>query len=335
VACDCAEKSEVSQVSEPVTVSTAWDRRDRLGACKVRWGIGRDNYRVAPGLYAVGKPGADSTVLVTANYKLTFDVLRRELGGLDAWILVLDTRGINVWCAAGKGTFGTDELVRCIGLTKLAERVSHHRVIVPQLGAPGIAAHEVRQKTGFSVVYGPVRARDIKAFLAADMKANDEMRQVTFTLRERFVLTPVELKTHAWYLLAAIVIFVAVASLKAGAFSSGAALVLLAAYLAGTVAGPVLLPWLPGRSFSLKGAALGTAVGAGAWLAGLAGGPWESIAWLLLATAVVSFLLMNFTGSSTYTSLSGVRKEMRLAVPMQIAGAVLGVTLWLVGIIRG
>ena len=39
---------------------------------------------VPPGLYALGEPGRDSDVLVTANYKLSFDMLRRALHGLDA-----------------------------------------------------------------------------------------------------------------------------------------------------------------------------------------------------------------------------------------------------------
>jgi len=37
---------------------------------------------------------------------------------------------------------------------------------------------------------------------------------------------------------------------------------------------------------------------------------------------------MNFTGASTYTSLSGVKKEMRWAVPLEIVGGVAGLTLW-------
>ena len=78
------------------------------------------DYRVEPGLYAVGSPTADSPVLVSANYKMSFDRLRSALPGVDAWILVLDTKGINVWCAAGKGTFGTDELVRRIEAARAA-----------------------------------------------------------------------------------------------------------------------------------------------------------------------------------------------------------------------
>ena len=53
----------------------------------------RDDYRVRPGLYALGAPGDDSPVLVTANYKLTLDVLRSSLRPADAWLLVVDTAG--------------------------------------------------------------------------------------------------------------------------------------------------------------------------------------------------------------------------------------------------
>jgi len=110
--------------------------RDILGRWKVRWGIGRDRYRVAPGLYALGAPDGNSPVLVTANYKLTFDAVRRDAAGADAWILVLDTQGINVWCAAGEGTFGTEEVIHRVAETRLPEIVRHRRLLLPQLGAP-------------------------------------------------------------------------------------------------------------------------------------------------------------------------------------------------------
>jgi CO dehydrogenase/acetyl-CoA synthase gamma subunit (corrinoid Fe-S protein) len=81
--------------------------KDRMGRFRSRVSGFRMHYRVDPGLYAVGSPNTDSPVLVSANYKLSFNTLRSNLDGLDAYILVLDTKGINVWCAAGKGTFGT------------------------------------------------------------------------------------------------------------------------------------------------------------------------------------------------------------------------------------
>jgi len=108
-----------------------------------------------------------STVFASANYTMSFDALHSGLGGLDAWILVLDTRGINVWCAAGKGTFGTEELVSRIAKQRLSSIVNHRKIVLPQLGAPGVSAPEVARRTGFRVEWGPVRAEDIRAWLAA------------------------------------------------------------------------------------------------------------------------------------------------------------------------
>ena len=190
--CCCEEQDACCNESGINAVSTRLTFKDALGAWKARWGIGRMNYKVEPGLYAVGIPDKTSPVLVSANYKLTFDRLRGELGKLNCWLLILDTNGVNVWCAAGKGTFGTDELVHRIEKTGLAEVVSHRKLILPQLGAPGVSAHEVLKQSGFSVMYGPVQARDIEAFLA-DGKATDAMRTVEFTVWNRLALTPVEI----------------------------------------------------------------------------------------------------------------------------------------------
>jgi hypothetical protein len=314
--------------------------RDLLGRWKVRWGIGRDHYRVAPGLYALGAPAGDSPVLVTANYKLTFDVVRRDAAGLDAWILALDTRGINVWCAAGEGTFGTEEVIRRVTETRLADVVNHRKLVLPQLGAPGVAAHEVRKGCGFSVVYGPVRSRDIRSFLDAGMKASPEMRRVVFPTIDRLVLTPVEitglLRPAGW---AAALLFL-LAGVGPGIFSLGAAwdrgfaavAALASGILAGAVVTPVLLPWLPGRAFSVKGGLAGGVL-AGCvvvWERGALGAP-SALALLLAMTAVSSFVAMNFTGATTFTSPSGVEKEMRRALPFQAGLTLLAGLLWVGG----
>jgi acetyl-CoA decarbonylase/synthase complex subunit gamma len=293
---------------------------------------------VEPGLYAVGNPTGDSVVLVSANYKLSFDALRKELGGLDAWIMVLDTKGINVWCAAGKGTFGTDEIVRRIGLVGLEKIVNHRKLILPQLSASGVAAHDVKKRCGFLVTYGPIRACDIIAFIKAGMKATAQMRQVRFSLYDRLVLTPMEFVVSAKYLLFAVALFFILSGIDAAGYSSHLAVQngvrsaanLLAAYLAGTVIGPLLLPWLPGRSFSFKGFSAGLIVALLLSLLKLTGGLLETIAWVFMIAAVSSFVTMSFTGASTYTSLSGVKKEMHFAVPLQLAAAVLGTGTWIV-----
>jgi acetyl-CoA decarbonylase/synthase complex subunit gamma len=301
-------------------------------------------YWLKPRLYAVGAPDSQSPVFVTANYKMSFDRLRSSLAGRNGWILVLDTKGINVWCAAGKGSFGSDELVRRIEATGLSDVVSHRKLIVPQLGAVGVAAHEVRERSGFGVIYGPVRTDDLPDFLDAGMKANSQMRRVEFPLWDRLSVAVVELVLAAEYLLPVIVALLLLGGLGSDGydlsrvFSSGglAAVLVLISFLGGTIAGPALLPWLPGRAFSLKGLWVGVGLAASLWLVArtspaLTLSGLDLAAWMLLMPATTSFTMMNYTGSSTYTSLSGVRREMRRAVPLQVIGGILGAALWIAG----
>lgn len=318
---------------------------DRLGAWRVRWNIGRNRYAVEPGLYRVGSPGPDDPVIVTANYKLTFDVVRTALADRAAWMLVLDTNGINVWCAAGKGTFGTMELARRVLESGLAEHVSHRTLVVPQLGATGVAAHDVREFTGFRVAWGPVRAGDLPAFLDSGMKPSDQMRRVTFTMGERLVLTPVEL-SHAWrprVLLAAAALAV-VSGFGTWGFSADAVLErggwMLAAGFAGLLAGallaPLFLPQLPFRMFSAKGALLGAIAGAAvAYGAAPVLGWLAALGLLFTAVAVASYMAMNFTGATTFTSPTGVEFEMRKSLPWQVASAGLALVLWVSSAVVG
>jgi hypothetical protein len=331
---------QVQTAAGPVPrVSGELGRADRLGAWRVRWGIRRGDYRVRPGLYALGEPGATSPVLVSANYKLTFDALRASVGEAGVWLLVVDTRGINVWCAAGKGTFSAGEVARMVRESRVAEVVEHRRLILPQLSAPGVAAHQVREACGFRVTFGPVRAADVPAFLAAGRKADAAMRTVTFDLRERLVLAPAELKV-LWdrRMLLAYAGAIAVSSVDGDGVSlrrgvrRGLPLIGAAglAVIAGGGITPALLPWLPGRSFSLKGAVAGVAVAAGVVaLSGERLSPAAKVALLAGVPAASSYAAMNFTGSSSITSPSGVEFEMRRAMPLQAAGAVLAAGAWL------
>jgi acetyl-CoA decarbonylase/synthase complex subunit gamma len=317
-------------------VETALSWSDYLGAVKVRWGIGRDHYRVAPGLYKTGHPGRESDVFVSANYKLSFDVLRKNLNSMDAWILVIDTKGVNVWCAAGKGTFATDNLVKSIKDASLDLVVKHRRIIVPQLGAPGIAAHLVKELTGFRVLYGPVRAKDIRAFVEAGYKAGPEMRKVRFNLFDRAKLIPVDLMYRKYYLSGAALLLFFFAGLDRSGFlfskmtADGAypLINLVSGYLAGVVLGPLFLPLVPFRAFAIKGAVWGLIITL-AVNCFIKAPVMETFAMGLINLATASFMTMNFTGSSTYTSLSGVQKEMKWALPFQIAFASAGFLLFI------
>lgn len=318
-------------------VSAALGPADRFGAWKARWGIGRMSYLVPPGLYAVGSPSPRDPVLVTANYKMSYDLVRREAAGRSLWLLVLETHGINVWCAAGKGTFGTGELLSRIEASRLAEVVEHRLLILPLLGAPGVSAHEVQARSGFSVRFAAVSCRDIPGFLDGALETSPRMRELTFTLRERLVLVPVELvialKGSVW-----IVPLLAVAAAwRNGDFSPAAAAPAVLAYLgavaAGAIVTPLALPWLPTRSFAVKGALVGLL-----WsLLFLAVTGWRGLAaaaTVLLVSAVSSFLALNFTGSTPFTSRSGVKREMRLAMPLMAGGVAAGIGCWIVAAVR-
>lgn len=328
----------VSDLKVP-QVSTALNRSDFGGAVMVRWGINRDNFKVAPGLYAVGFPDAESDVFVTSNYKLSFDHLRKNLSGINGWILVLDTKGINVWCAAGKGTFGTKELVNRIRTVSLEKIVTHRRIILPQLGATGVAAHTVREETGFNVHYGPVRASDIRKFIDKGYRADNDMRKVKFGFNDRVKLIPNDVIQGKLYLLGAMAVLFLISGLGKNGLSysdfsgEGGPSILMAvlAYFAGIVLTPAFLPYIPGRHFSLKGFFSGMVVFIVYLLVSSGQNILVTVSWFFITGAISSFVAMNFTGSSTFTSLSGVKKEMKIFIPLQISFAAIGVILQVIG----
>lgn len=316
-------------------IATRLNFKDVLGGVKVRCGISRMNYKISPGLYGVGTPDQDSPILVSCNYKLSFDALRKELTGLNAWILVIDTKGINVWCAAGKGSFGTKEIVSRLAQTRLKEIVSHRKIILPQLGASGVIAQAVFKESGFRVSYGPIRAKDIKAFLESDMIATNSMRTVRFSLYDRLVLTPIELVgtiKQSLMIFGVVLLLNFVVKEPFGIIDVGA---YIGAVLIGCVLTPTLLPLIPGKAFAFKGWLLGLmgtlaiiainyeTISLGIPLLGLFG-------YLLTFPAIAAYYAMNFTGSSTFTSHSGVQKEMRIAVPGLFFSIAAGVLLLLI-----
>lgn len=281
---------------------------DHVDHFLARWGYRRMGHKVAPGLYAVGEPNEDSPVFVTANYTLSFDSLRKNIAGINGYILALDTKGVNVWCAAGEGTFGTDELVLRVDAVGLRDVVSHKKLILPQLGAPGVAAHEVKKRTGFKVAYGPVLAVDILEYMK-DGKASAEMRRVRFSFYDRLVLTPVELVLVApvAFIVSAVLYFIA------GPLTALAA---TSAVVAGAFISPLLLPIIPFRDFSVKGFLVGGVVAIPFIFLAVddcCSHLWVKIGWavvyLLTIPAVSAFLMLNFTGSTTFTSMSGVKRE--------------------------
>jgi hypothetical protein len=322
---------------ELFTTTSHISLKDRWDHFLARWGIRRNQHRVKPGLYRLGDPGPRASVFVTANYTLSFDALRSALNGIDAYILVLDTHGINVWCAAAKGTFSTQELVGRIESTHLREIVKGRVLILPQLGAAGVSAHEVKRLSHFKVEYGPVRASDLAQYLETH-QASAEMRRVKFDLWDRLVLVPVEVvHTFLPMLAAAIILWFLVGPL--------ASIASITAVLAGVVLFPVLLPWLPTRNFSTQGLILGGIISLPFALVNLFSHTspigWQKAGWSLFYLAIIppvaGYLALNFTGSTPHTSKSGVQREMSHYLPVMIGlfgfGVILLAVLKVVGLL--
>lgn len=137
-----------------------------------------------PRLIRVGHPCRNSPVLLTCNYDFTVRRVLRALRGQNAYLLVASTKGINVWCAAAGGYFTAHQVISILRTSGIAGRVDHRRLILPQLSATGVERKLVEERTGWHIVFGPVYARDLPAYLEAGRKTN-EMRQVSFPLLSR------------------------------------------------------------------------------------------------------------------------------------------------------
>ncbi|HQI05865.1 MAG TPA: mercury methylation corrinoid protein HgcA [bacterium] len=306
-------------------IFTTLSLKDRFSGFMVRLGYRRMHYTVRQGLYAVGNPDKNSPVIVTANYKLTFDVVRNAISGMNLWMLVLNTHGVNVWCAAGKGTFGTGEIARMVKMTKLATIVSHRNLIVPQLGAPGVSAHRVKKLTDFSVTYGPVKISDLKKFIDNGNVADKSMRTVEFSLIERMKVAPLEL-VLGWKILIGLLIL---SLLNISSF-----IPLVGSVITGIFLFPALLPYLPFRSFTLKGAILGLVWACFCSLF-IATDIFTVLEFLLIIPPVVAYMAFNFTGSTTFTSPSGVRYEIKKYTWPFALWMSAGIIMYFVNVFRG
>jgi CO dehydrogenase/acetyl-CoA synthase gamma subunit (corrinoid Fe-S protein) len=127
---------------------------------------------------------------VTCNYDLTVRRVLRALRGLDAYLLIAPTKGINVWCGAAGGYFTAHQVISVLRTSGIGELVDHRRLILPQLSATGVERKLVEQRTGWRVVFGPVYASDVPAYLAYGRKT-EAMRQVHFLLPDRMEMAAV------------------------------------------------------------------------------------------------------------------------------------------------
>ena len=142
-------------------------------------------HRTRPGLRAIGEPDAAAPILVTGNFTLTVRRMMKTLEGRDVWLLVADSQGINVWCAAGGGHLTHHEVVAAVRACAISSRVSHRMLILPQLAATGVEPHKITATTGFETRWGPARLEDLPAYLDRGYRTVKRDRYMRFPLWER------------------------------------------------------------------------------------------------------------------------------------------------------
>ena len=245
-----------------------------------------------PGLRRIGNPAPSSPVLVTCNFELTVRILTQTLEreGIDAWLLVAPTRGVNVWCAAGAGHFTTDTVVSIIKTTGIEELVDHRRIILPQLSGAGVNFWSVKKRTGWAPRFGPADAKDLPEYLRSERQITvPEERKVRFPLKERLVMgTNLGFNTSLLLVLPLLIGSIWVNGLW---WKTLPLLFLL------SVMSCALVFWLPGKIGVQKGIALGVLASAVFATAGNA--VWQLEPWALLGWTGWIVLVSAYVGYDT------------------------------------
>ena len=148
-----------------------------------------DHIPIEPGIYQSGKPDEKSPIIVTANYIYTYIKVMRSLKEIDAWVLCVDSRGINVWCAARGDDFGNKQLIEAVEATGIDKITNRKTLILPQLSAGGVAAPLISSEAPdfpFNILYGPVWAKYLPKYLKErPAKKPDKWKLAKFTSSHR------------------------------------------------------------------------------------------------------------------------------------------------------
>lgn len=137
------------------------------------------------GIVKIGNPDRKSPVFLTCNYHLTVERVKKCLHGIDCYLLVANSRGINVWCASAGGYFTNHSVISILKTSEIEGLVDHRTVVLPQLAATGIEARVIQKKTGWKVIWGPVYADDIPVYVKRKFKKTRAMRGVRFPTVQR------------------------------------------------------------------------------------------------------------------------------------------------------
>jgi acetyl-CoA decarbonylase/synthase complex subunit gamma len=122
--------------------------------------------QVQPGLYEINDPQADSAVMVTTNFSITYFSVANEVdgSGIPGWLLVADAEGMSVLTAWAAGKFDAERIAKAVKSADMAEKVSHRKLVIP--GHVSVLLGELEEELpGWEILVGPREAVDLPAYL--------------------------------------------------------------------------------------------------------------------------------------------------------------------------
>ena len=143
------------------------------------------NFPCELGLHTIGSPDEHSPVFLSGNYTLTVHRLLKRLRSFDCFLIVANSKGSNVWCAAGMNEFNEFDIIDAINVSGIADKVAGRRIIAPPYAAPGVDTKEVQRQTGFRLVWGPTHFDDLPDYIARNFRRTCDMTQASFGLCDR------------------------------------------------------------------------------------------------------------------------------------------------------
>ena len=148
-----------------------------------------DRVPIEPGIYRSGNPTKNSPIIVTSNYDFTYIKVMRNLRHIDAWVLCVDSNGINVWCAARGNDFGNEQILEAVEATGIQIYTEENTLILPQLSAGGVSIPQLPKKSEnfpFKIKFGPVWSKYLPQYLEEKpLKKPDHMKLAKFSLSHR------------------------------------------------------------------------------------------------------------------------------------------------------
>jgi len=272
---------------------------------------------VRPGLYYTGERYDNgSPLIVTCNFLSTVVLLKRSLRPLNARLLVIDTKGINVWCSAGKGQFSSKEILDKLNTHKdiIFDGERPVELILPKLSLSGVRLSELKKDKRIHPVIGPVYAKDLKGYLEHSPYKDCADDRVIFGIKQRFyTLIPTVVQFSGYALLMGCAAF-----LLNLIFKTGFRWQIVPVSIAIAALYPLLFPYLPGKRFAVKGLSLAAAVSL-ATLFAIKGTSYPLGAFyvsFIFATSVL--LALSYTGNSPVSNYSKIRKEIAHFLPLSI-----------------